>query len=97
MKLAAIILSMAFVFGVYAENTKEDQAKKEITKPETKKEMKMSELPANIQEAIQKECDGKVTSIRKVEVNKNTYYKVTAVKDNKQNVYVFDESGKTHK
>ena len=98
MKLAVAVaaISMALVFGTYAEVKKDDQAKKEITKPETKKEMKMSELPTNIQEAIKKECEGKVTSIRKVEVNKSTYYKVTANLDNRQKIYVFDKSGKKH-
>ncbi|MCM8539313.1 MAG: hypothetical protein NE328_03490 [Lentisphaeraceae bacterium] len=97
MKVVAAIISMTLIFGTYAEVKKDDQAKKEITKPESNKDMKMSELPTNIQEAIKKECEGEITNIRKVEVNKNIYYKVTEMKNNKAKVYVFDQTGKKHK
>jgi len=94
MKLAIGMLSLCLICGTYAETKNEVPVKSERTKPEASEDMKIDELPKVVQEAVKKECQGKITAIKKVKINKDTYYKVTAEMDDKKTTYVFDSNGK---
>lgn len=96
MKLLVGLIFLGLVCGVTAEVQKETPKSEEITKSEKDKNLEISELPKEVQDSVKKECKGKVTSIKKIEVSKNIYFKVTAMMDGKATTYLFDDKGKMH-
>lgn len=93
MKSLVGLVLLGMISGVTAEVKNEAPKYGVEANKESSQSVKMSELPAKVQEAVQKECKGKITSIKKVEIDPSTYFKVVTMLDGKQNTYIFDEKG----
>tara|TARA_Y100000114_G_C11712374_1_gene304165 strand:+ start:459 stop:764 length:306 start_codon:yes stop_codon:yes gene_type:complete len=94
MKLLIGLVLAGMICGVTAE-VKSEAPKygAEASKEEKSKSVQMSDLPSKVQEAVKKECKGKITSINKVEIDSSVYFKVVTMLDGKQNTYIFDDKG----